>query len=197
MFSSKELDFLSVEIGKFVTRARQSLQEEGVTGLRREKLEQRLIMATSISNKLSQGKKKLQKVQDKVANKRPPRLLLIDDVESMRQVLKQVLLELGFTKIDMTDNGEKGLKLLQESANSNQPYDLVVSDWEMPKLSGLELLKLVRMDPILSATPFFLVTGVSDRQHIIKAIDTGVTGYLIKPVNPQLIKEKLDRFLVE
>ena len=104
------------------------------------------------------------------------KILLVDDVASMRNMSKAILWDAGFKNIKGTDNGSNALKLIKKSH-----VDLVICDWEMPVMSGLELLKAVRNDESLNSLLFLMLTSSSDIEHVKKAIAAGVTGYITKP----------------
>ena len=104
------------------------------------------------------------------------KILLVDDVASMRNFAKSILWDAGFKNIKDTHNGSDALKLL----NSNN-VDLVICDWNMPGMSGLDLLKEVRQDESLNSLAFLMLTGSSDIEHVKEAIAEGVTDYITKP----------------
>ncbi|MEO5342603.1 MAG: response regulator [Gammaproteobacteria bacterium SHHR-1] len=105
--------------------------------------------------------------------------LIVDDMQSMRLMIKQVLQQLGFGQVDQAPNGAKGFELVRLNG-----YDLVISDVEMPELSGLDMLGLIRKDAKRKQTPVIMLTAVQDRQQIMRAVEAGASGYLVKPVNP-------------
>lgn len=102
---------------------------------------------------------------------------------------------LGLKNVDMAEDGHKGFLMLKNAHKHKKPYDLVVSDWEMPRMTGLELLKKVRTDSELWRTPLYLISSLSEQQHIVKALNMGATGYLTKPVNQNMVKSKFSEYL--
>jgi two-component system chemotaxis response regulator CheY len=116
------------------------------------------------------------------------KILVVDDHESMRRIEKQILNDLGYPNVDMADDGSTALPMLQ-SGN----YDFVISDWNMPKMEGLELLRAIRADAKLTKTPVLLVTAESKKETIIEAVKAGVNDYVVKPFNAEIIKAKIAR----
>lgn len=121
------------------------------------------------------------------------RILVVDDFATMRKIIKKVLQELGFHAIQEADDGKPALELLKSSVVTGMPFDLIISDWNMPGLSGLELLKAVKGDPNLRHIPFILVTAESEQKNIIEAAKNGVSDYVVKPFNAETLKQKLER----
>ncbi|MEY4641181.1 MAG: hypothetical protein RLZZ227_1175 [Pseudomonadota bacterium] len=116
------------------------------------------------------------------------KILVVDDHESMRRIEKQILNDLGYPNVDMADDGSTALPMLQAGN-----YDFVISDWNMPKMEGLELLKAIRADAKLTKTPVLLVTAESKKEKIIEAVKAGVNDYVVKPFNAEIIKAKIAR----
>lgn len=123
----------------------------------------------------------------------PPntKILVVDDMKTMRLVMKKALTANGFTDITEADDGETAWPIIQQAANSGQPFQLILSDWNMPKMKGLELLKLVRNDEKMRAVPFILVTAESEGEQVKTAITSGVSQYVVKPFTAEIIMEKL------
>ncbi len=116
------------------------------------------------------------------------RILVIDDMMTMRKVVMKALRELGFADLQEAANGELGWNIL---SSSSPPVQLIISDWNMPVLSGLELLKKVREDGRFHKLPFVLLTAESEASQIKSALSLGVSNYIIKPFTPDSLKEKL------
>ena len=114
------------------------------------------------------------------------KILVVDDFGAMRRILKNVLSQIGLTNIIEADDGTAALDVLKENK-----IDLIVSDWTMPKMSGLDLLKTVRSNEDTKNTPFLMVTASSQRDDLLKAIQAGVSNYIVKPFTADTIKEKL------
>jgi two-component system chemotaxis response regulator CheY len=116
------------------------------------------------------------------------KVLVVDDFPTMRRILKNLLKQLGFENIDEAENGEDALRKLK-----NGDYGLVVSDWNMPVMEGLELLKHIRNDPQLKDIPFLMVTAEAEKEKVIEAIKAGVDNYIVKPFTGEVLKEKLEK----
>ena len=114
------------------------------------------------------------------------RILVVDDFKTMVQIIVSLLNQLGFTNIDDASNGEAALAKLKTGK-----YELVLSDWNMEPMNGLELLKNVRADAALKTLPFILITAESKVENIIIAKQAGVSNYIVKPFNGTTLKEKL------
>ncbi|HJL41563.1 MAG TPA: response regulator [Myxococcales bacterium LLY-WYZ-16_1] len=114
------------------------------------------------------------------------RILSVDDFSTMRRIVKNILKQLGYTNVDEAENGAAALEALRD-----KPYDLVISDWNMPVKSGIELLKEVRSDPNLKEVPFLMVTAEAEKDNVVEAMDAGVSNYLLKPFTAKTLEEKM------
>lgn len=118
------------------------------------------------------------------------RILVVDDISSMRRLVAAFLDELGYRGITQAANGTEALTMLHQEA-----FDLVVTDWSMPRMSGLELLQEIRKDPTLKAIPVLLITGEARRENIVAAARSGANGYVVKPFTITTLGEKIERIL--
>ncbi len=116
------------------------------------------------------------------------KILVVDDFSTMRRIIKNLLKELGFTNIEEADDGQTALPLLKQGN-----FDFLVTDWNMPGMSGIDLLRAVRADPNLASLPVLMVTAEAKREQIIKAAQEGVNGYIVKPFNGATLKEKIEK----
>jgi two-component system chemotaxis response regulator CheY len=116
-------------------------------------------------------------------------ILIVDDFKTMRKIVQTVLKQLGYVNFREAENGAEGLQLLK----THPDIDFVVSDWNMPKMTGLELLQAVRADAQLKHLPFLMVTAEADKANIVAAVQAGVSNYIVKPFNPATMKDKLER----
>ncbi|MDY6941623.1 MAG: chemotaxis response regulator CheY [Pseudomonadota bacterium] len=116
------------------------------------------------------------------------KILVVDDFSTMRRIVKNLLGELGLTNVVEADDGKTALPILQSSR-----IDLVITDWNMPGVTGIELLKSIRSDPSLTAIPVLMVTAEAKREQIVNAAQAGVNGYIIKPFTAATLKEKLEK----
>ncbi len=120
------------------------------------------------------------------------RVLVLDDMMTMRKIVAKNLKELGFTDISEGEDGTVGWALLEKALAENKPIQLVLSDWNMPKLSGLDLLKKVRADNRFKDLPFVLITAESEKSQVIEAIKAQVSNYVVKPFTSKHLQEKLE-----
>ncbi len=116
------------------------------------------------------------------------KILVVDDFSTMRRIIKNLLRDLGFTNIQEADDGNTALPMLQ-----NGDFDFVVTDWNMPGMQGIDLLKEIRKDDNLAHLPVLMVTAEAKREQIIMAAQAGVNGYIVKPFTAVTLKEKLDK----
>jgi two-component system, chemotaxis family, chemotaxis protein CheY len=118
------------------------------------------------------------------------RFLVVDDFSTMRRIIKNFLTDLGYTNITEADDGKTALPVLKSGV-----VDFLITDWNMPGMPGLELLKEVRNDPATKKLPVLLVTAEAKREQIVEAAQAGVNGYVVKPFTAQTLKEKIDKIL--
>ncbi|ACL02364.1 MULTISPECIES: chemotaxis response regulator CheY [Desulfatibacillum] len=118
------------------------------------------------------------------------KVLVVDDFATMRRIVKNILKDIGFTNISEAEDGAVALKQLQAA-----PVDLIICDWNMPNMSGLDLLKAVRADEKLKATPFVMVTAEAQKTRVVEAVQAGVSNYIVKPFTADAVKEKLKKVL--
>ena len=115
-------------------------------------------------------------------------VLVVDDASAMRRIVRGILKELGFKNIREAQNGQAALDELRKNK-----ADFVVSDWNMPVMSGIELLRAIRADENLKTTPVLMVTAEAKQENIIEAVKAGVNNYSVKPFNAQTLQEKLNK----
>ena len=114
-------------------------------------------------------------------------ILVVDDYGTMIRIIRNLLRQLGFEDVDDAPDGSIAL-----SKMNIKRYSLVISDWNMEPMTGYELLKQVRADPVLSTTPFIMVTAESKTENVIAAKQTGVNNYIVKPFNAETLKNKIN-----
>ena len=117
------------------------------------------------------------------------RVLVVDDMVTMRKLVMKICKELGFTHVSEAGSVAEAWEAINSAAPS---YGLVVSDWNMPNATGLDLLKRVRADSRHGKLPFVMVTAEAEKHQIVEAIQSGVTGYVVKPFTADVLKEKLE-----
>jgi len=114
------------------------------------------------------------------------KILVVDDFSTMRRIVKNILRQLNFNNIIEADDGSTALDVLQK-----EKIDMVVSDWNMPKMTGLELLKAIRSDDALKDIPFLMVTAEAQQENIIEAVKSGVSNYIVKPFTAETLGQKI------
>ena len=115
-------------------------------------------------------------------------VLIVDDFSTMRRIVKNILRQLGFVNISEADDGTTAWEVLQK-----QKIDFVVSDWNMPQMTGIELLRKVRADPKLGNMPFLMVTAEAQQENILEAAQAKVSNYIVKPFTADTLKKKIDK----
>jgi two-component system, chemotaxis family, chemotaxis protein CheY len=118
------------------------------------------------------------------------RILVVDDFPTMRRIVRTMLSDLGYTRVHEAEDGVMGLSHLRAS-----PFDFVITDWNMPNLNGLEMLKEIRADAKLAHIPVLMVTAESKKENIIAAAQAGANGYVVKPFPASLLDEKVSRIV--
>lgn len=116
------------------------------------------------------------------------KILIVDDFATMRGIIKNLLRDLGFTNVAEADDGHTALPVLRSGS-----FDFLITDWNMPIMTGLDLLKAVRGDAKLAKLPVLLVTAEAKRDQIVEAAQAGVNGYVVKPFTANTLKEKIDK----
>ena len=116
------------------------------------------------------------------------KVLVVDDMSTMRRILKNVLRQIGFSDIIEAENGQDALTKLKSGG-----FGLVISDWNMPVMQGIELLRAVRADADLKTLPFLMVTGEAQKENLIEAVQVGVSSYVVKPFTAELLQGKLEK----
>ncbi len=116
------------------------------------------------------------------------KILIVDDFSTMRRIIKNLLRDLGFTNTSEADDGLTALPMLQQGS-----FDFLVTDWNMPGMEGIELLKRVRADENLKSLPVLLVTAEAKKEQIVEAAQAGVNGYIVKPFTSGTLKEKIEK----
>lgn len=116
------------------------------------------------------------------------KILVVDDFATMRRIIKNILKQLGYTVVDEADDGNTALAKLKGGK-----FDFVITDWNMPNMGGLDLIKAIRADEQLSKMPILMVTAEAMKENIITAVKAGVNNYVVKPFTAEVMKEKIDK----
>ena len=118
------------------------------------------------------------------------RVLIVEDFATMRRIVKGALKQLGFVNIVEAEDGQIALELLKK-----EKIGLIVSDWNMPNMTGIEFLREVRKDAVLKDTPFIMVTAEGQKDNVLEAVKSGVSNYVVKPFTPDILGEKIKKVL--
>jgi two-component system chemotaxis response regulator CheY len=117
--------------------------------------------------------------------------LVIDDMMTMRKIITKMLKQIGFTNVSEADDGATAWPMIQQAAESGEPFDFIVSDWNMPKMSGLDLLIKIRETEGIKETPFLMVTAEAEQSNVVKVVQAGVSNFVVKPFKPETLQEKI------
>ena len=117
------------------------------------------------------------------------KILVVDDFPTMRRIVKTLMRQQGFTNFVEAEDGQQGFKMLETMPD----IEFIVSDWNMPNMTGLEFLKAVRADPRFKHLPFLMVTAEAEKEKIIEAVKSGVSNYIVKPFTGDTLREKLSK----
>lgn len=120
------------------------------------------------------------------------KILVVDDFPTMRRIVKTLLRQNGYQNFVEAEDGEKAFTTLQQQSD----IEFIVSDWNMPNMTGIELLKTVRADPKLKHLPFLMVTAEAEKANIVEAVKSGVSNYVVKPFTGQTLAEKMEKIFV-
>jgi len=118
------------------------------------------------------------------------KILIVDDFATMRKVVRNLLKQVGYENIVEAEDGALALRALK-----SQKIDFVISDWNMPNMNGLELLKAVRADGDLGKTPFLMVTAEALQENVIAAVKAGVSNYIVKPFTAEVLNDKIKKIV--
>jgi two-component system chemotaxis response regulator CheY len=116
------------------------------------------------------------------------KVLVVDDMATMRRIVKNILKQLGFNWVDEAENGAEALQKLR-----SESYGLVVSDWNMPVMTGIDMLRAIRADEKLKSIPVLMVTAEAQQSNLLEAIQAGVSNYIVKPFTAETMQDKLNK----
>ena len=117
------------------------------------------------------------------------KILVVDDFSTMRRIIKNILKQIGFTNVDEAENGQAALAKIGDGGN----YDFVISDWNMPEMTGIELLRQVRANEATKDLPFLMVTAEAKKENVVEAVKAGVNNYIVKPFTAEVLQEKISK----
>ncbi len=118
------------------------------------------------------------------------KILVVDDMTAMRKILKTLLAQLGYKNVDEAEDGKQALEILRQNPNK---YGLVITDWNMPNMTGIELVQAIRSDEKLKHLPILMVTAEAKKENVLAAIKAGVNNYIVKPFTAETLKEKIEK----
>jgi two-component system chemotaxis response regulator CheY len=118
------------------------------------------------------------------------KILVVDDFSTMRRFIRNILDQLGYREVEEADDGDSALEKLRGTR-----FDLVIADWNMPRMNGLDLVRAIRADEGLKTIPVLMVTAEASKENIIEAVKSGVSGYVVKPFSSDVLKEKIEKVL--
>lgn len=116
------------------------------------------------------------------------RILVVDDFSTMRRIVKAILKQLGYEHIEEAEDGKQAYDMVKTGK-----FDFVVTDWNMPNMTGIDLLRSIRADPNVKDIPVLMVTAETDKSIVIDAIQAGVNNYIVKPFTAQIFEEKMNK----
>lgn len=119
--------------------------------------------------------------------------IVIDDMLTMRKIITKMLKQIGFTDVHEADDGATAWPMIEEGLTSGAPFEFIVSDWNMPKMSGLELLEKIRKDDRTKKLPFLMITAEAEQSNVLKVVKAGVSNFVVKPFTPETLKGKIDK----
>ncbi|MBI5855887.1 MAG: chemotaxis response regulator CheY [Nitrospirae bacterium] len=116
------------------------------------------------------------------------KIMVVDDMSTMRRIVKNILKQIGFSNVEEAENGKDAFEKIKRGG-----FGFVVSDWNMPVMTGIELLRAIRADAELKTLPVMLVTAEAQKENIIEAVQAGVSNYIVKPFTAEQIQEKIGK----
>jgi two-component system chemotaxis response regulator CheY len=124
-----------------------------------------------------------------------PRILIVDDFEIVRIMLRNALANLGHTVVDEAEDGKIALQKIQAAEFEGSPYTMVFCDWNMPNMTGIEVLEAVRKNPHYAKLPVIMVTAEAEQKQVVQALRSGATDYIVKPIAPEILEKKVTKIL--
>ncbi len=121
------------------------------------------------------------------------KILIIDDMSTMRKIIKNMLGKMGCDQLDEAEDGIPAWDMIQKAHEAGMPYEFIVSDWNMPGMTGLDLLKKIREDERFKTLPFLMITAEAEQSNVIVAVKAGVSNFIVKPFSIVTLKEKIDK----
>lgn len=120
------------------------------------------------------------------------RFLIVDDTKTIRSLLREILKNLGYSAIEEAEDGSQALDMMKREADTSNPFSFIICDWNMPGLTGIELLEMRNADERFKKVPFLMVTIESEREYVLKAVAMGVSDFVVKPFSEATVKAKME-----
>ena len=121
------------------------------------------------------------------------KILIVDDMSTMRKIIKNMLTKMGCNDLTEAEDGAPAWEMIQKAHEEGQPFEFIVSDWNMPQMSGLDLLKNLRADERFKKLPFLMITAEAEQSNVVIAVKAGVSNFIVKPFAITTLKEKIDK----
>lgn len=121
------------------------------------------------------------------------KILIVDDMSTMRKIIKGMMTKIGFKDLSEAEDGIPAWKMINEAHDSGKPFQFIMSDWNMPGMTGLDLLKKLREDEKFKKIPFLMITAEGEQANVIIAVKAGVSNFIIKPFTPVTLEEKIKK----
>lgn len=192
MFTVKEATLCKSIINKKLTKLRNKYQAAGTT--KQPEKESELMVLASVLNKLNTH---IDSQNGTISSSVSIKVLVVDDIVEVRDTVTDMLNKMGFEKVDTANSAEKAWTMLNDAAEAKMPYKIVLIDSDMSGKSGLALLKDIRQREALSSADVFIMSANSEHEEIMKAMNAGVTGYILKPLSFNTLQEKLEQYLTD
>ena len=125
------------------------------------------------------------------------RILVVDDIDRTRGMIKEMLKQIGFENVDEAESGKKAWSMIEGTKEENEFYQLILSDWSMPLMDGLELLKKIRGSSEFKDTPFLMITAESEQRKVLQVLREGVANFIIKPFSSETLRSKIRKVLIK
>ncbi|MDA8793634.1 response regulator [Bacteriovoracaceae bacterium] len=121
------------------------------------------------------------------------KILIIDDMSTMRKIIKNMLTKMGCDDLHEADDGTPAWEMIQSAYKADAPFDFIISDWNMPGMTGLDLLKNLRSSAEFNTLPFLMVTAEAEQSNVVLAVKSGVSNFVVKPFNQETLKMKIEK----
>jgi two-component system chemotaxis response regulator CheY len=121
------------------------------------------------------------------------KILIVDDMSTMRKIIKNMLHQVGFKNIEEADDGATAWPKIEQALAAGEAFQFIISDWNMPQMTGIDLLGKIKGNDKLKSVPFLMVTAEAEQGNVVIAVKAGVSNFIVKPFSAQVLKEKIDK----